>query len=385
MKTYTPYQIVSWILAHLTDSSDIEKEKRLEEWLEESEEHYLLFEKWTDTANFHNYQVKYAEHNAQARFEEFCYLRRKEKRIYVLKRIGVVAAVLLPFLFVALFWFSSESRGPEPVLAAATTIRPGSSYAILTLPDGKTIQLDSSSRRTGLLVAGVSAIKDTLEYHEIPEQSGVCHTLFIPRGGEYVLKLSDGSKVWLNAETELKYPLTFDQAQRKVFLKGEAYFEVTKDEHCPFVIESGQHTVTVLGTSFGIRAYPEENQVLTTLENGIVRISTPEQEVWLQPGKQSRADLQTFRIEVKEVDTHLYTAWHSGKFVFIDQTLGDILNALSRWYNIDLIYTYPDLKEIQFTGELKRYGEINEFLEKIEHLEKVRFSIQGKTVTVSQY
>ena len=76
MKTYTPYQIVSWILAHLTDSSDIEKEKRVEEWLEESEEHFLLFEKWTDTANFHNYQVKYAEHNAQARFEEFCYLRR---------------------------------------------------------------------------------------------------------------------------------------------------------------------------------------------------------------------------------------------------------------------------------------------------------------------
>ena len=384
MEKYTPYRLISLILAKLTGSSNSEEEKQLEEWLNESAKHRALFEKLTDRKALENYRMMYSEHDEQAGYLEFCRWMRRERRIRLFRRTGWVAAVLFPLVFALSIWVNRMSQ-PEVTPIATSAIRPGSPCAVLTLPDGKRILLDSVTPKTGTLGVGMIAVKDTLAYQRLPERQVEYHTLYVPRGGEYVLKLSDGTKVWLNAETELKYPPVFDSRPRKVFLKGEAYFEVAKNESSPFIIESGEHVVRVLGTSFGIRAYPEEKEISTTLEYGSVKVMTSGQEVLLTPGKQSRVDLLTHRLRVKEVNTSLYTAWHSGKFIFIDQSLEDILNTLSRWYNMEIFYACSDLKEIQFTGELKRYAEIHEFLQYIEHLEKVRFTIQGKTVTVSQY
>ncbi len=385
MKKYTPYRIISLILAKLMNASRPEEDRQLEEWLEESEKHRALLNKLTDQKTLENYRMMYSEHDEQRAYLEFRQRTKQTKRIRLFPKIGWVAAVLLPLVFAVLLWVNRKEQPEVTPIATLSAIRPGNSCAVLTLPDGKRILLDSVTHQTRTLGVGMVAVKDTLEYQKLPEQRVEYHTLYIPRGGEYVLKLSDGTKVWLNAETELKYPPVFDDRQRKVFLKGEAYFEVTKKESSPFIIESGEHSVTVLGTSFGIRAYPEEKEILTTLEYGSVRVSTAEQEVLLTPGEQARMNLLTHQLQVKEVNTSLYTAWHSGKFIFIDQSLEDILNTLSRWYNMEIFYARSDLKDIQFTGELKRYGEIYEFLKYIEHLEKVRFTIQGKTVTVSQY
>lgn len=385
MKEQISYSIISCILAKLTASSSPAEDQLLEEWLQESEAHHILFDQLAQKENFEQYQIMYEEHNAQIRYLQHQQSLKREKRIRLFKRLGYAAILLLPLTFAALLWLGRTEQTRSIVPLPSPTIRPGSSYAILTLPGGTTIQLDSTTRQSQVFQAGIISLKDTLEYQGTTITNGEYHTLSIPRGGEYVLKLSDGTKVWLNAETELRYPVNFDSTQRRVFLKGEAYFEVAKNESSPFIIITDEQTTTVLGTSFNLRAYPEENQIQTTLERGSVKITTPRHSIILKPGEQSRTHPITQQIEIMAVNTQIHTAWHIGKFIFIDQCLEDILNTLSRWYNMDVLYTQPDLKKLQFTGELKKYEDIQDFLEKIEHLEKVRFQIQNQTVTVSKY
>lgn len=380
-----PDKIIQSILGKLSDGSDVEEDKFPEETLAESEEHHTILDEITKKGNFEQYQSMYFEHNEQLRYNEWQRRRKREKRIRLAKRLGYAAAILLPLAFASLLWFGQGKPDLPTVPVPRQNIRPGSPYAILTLPGGETIALDTTERKSKELKSGIMTVRDTLEYQSTTEDSGAYHTLTIPRGGEYILKLSDGTKVWLNAETELSYPARFEAGSRHVFLKGEAYFEVARNEYSPFIITTGEQVITVLGTSFGVRAYAEEKRILTTLEQGSVRISTPQQSTLLKPGEQSSNDLLSGQIQVAKVNTLLYTAWHTGKFMFADQSLEDILNTLSRWYNMNISYARPELKKIRFTGELKRYGEIQEFLEKIEHLEKVRFTIQGSTVIVSQY
>lgn len=385
MEKQIPDKIIQSILGKLSDASDAEEDKFPEELLAESEEHHTILDEIIKKGNFEQYQSMYHEHNEQLRYSEWQRRRKREKRIRLAKRLGYAAAVLLPLAFASLLWFGQGKPDLPSVPFPRQNIHPGSSYAILTLPGGETIALDTAVRQTQELKSGILTVRDTLEYQGTTEDSGAYHTLTIPRGGEYILKLSDGTKVWLNAETELSYPARFEASSRQVFLKGEAYFEVARNESSPFIITTGEQVITVLGTSFGVRAYAEENRIFTTLEQGSVKISTPQQSTLLKPGEQSCNDLLSGQIQVAKVNTLLYTAWHTGKFMFADQSLEDILNTLSRWYNMNIAYARPELKKIRFTGELKRYGEIQEFLEKIEHLEKVRFTIQGCTVIVSQY
>ena len=151
----------------------------------------------------------------------------------------------------------------------------------------------------------------------------------------------------------------------------------------PFIVMSEGQTIRVLGTSFAVRNYENEERVLTTLEEGRVRVSAGEQNVELRPGNQ--AVLTDGRLDVKEVNTSEYTAWHKGKYVFVDKPLGEIMSTLSRWYDMTVFYTSADLENIQFTGELVRYADIRELLNKFEVLEKVKFDIKNKTLIVNRY
>lgn len=239
-------------------------------------------------------------------------------------------------------------------------------------------------KKTNLKLQTATLEGNTLVYPETDTTTApVYHKITIPRGGEYILRLADGTRVWLNSETELEYPVVFTKKQRQVFLKGEAYFEVAPDSLHPFIVKTEQQNLRVLGTSFAIRAYANESVILTTLETGKVNIHSKGQEVILTPGEQSC--LKDGNLTVAKVNTTLFTAWHKGIFIFQDQPLENILNTLARWYNIDIFYTNENLKDIHFTGELKRYDRIQDFLCKLEILEKVRFTIKGRTVTVSTY
>ena len=375
-----PWEIADLIVARLGNTITEEQQKELDEWIGASPQHRVLYEKAVKLDSYDLYRQAVRGHQYEARYKEFCrYAGQRERRRWT-GRIRWAAVILLPLM--ALGWWYSQRQQTE--LLPQEYFAPGSYQALLTVPGGETYRLARGTREGRLKKTNAYVKGDTLNYVSRGNaENGVYHRLIIPRGGEYMLKLSDGTQVWLNAESELYYPVVFGETERKVMLKGEAYFQVTSDSLHPFVVETGGQKLTVLGTSFGIRSYQEEKRILTTLETGKVEIEAEGRQVILKPGEQSRYEPGS--LSVKTVNTALYTAWHKGKFIFSDQPLEEILNTLARWYNIEVEYRTEEIKKIRVNGELPRYGDVREFLMKIELLEKARFNVNGKTVTVLKY
>ena len=235
-------------------------------------------------------------------------------------------------------------------------------------------------------------------YRDDSDRNLYVQTIHNGRSSKYVVKktklnkrgrasvsyeLSDGTKVWLNSESELKYASEFVGEERRVYLTGEAYFEVAHNPNKPFFVEAKNLLIQVLGTSFGVRVYKDEDYALTTLEEGQVNIHTATSSVTLKPGEQAK--LHDNEITVNKVNTCSYTAWRNGKYIFINESLGNIMKTLARWYDINIFYTSSKLEQIQFTGELIRYKNIEELLSKFEILEKVKFEIRNNTITIKEY
>lgn len=210
------------------------------------------------------------------------------------------------------------------------------------------------------------------------------HTIIVPRGGEYTLVLNDGSRVRLNADSELRFPIKFASNERKVFLKGEAYFEVQHDTARPFRVDVYHDAmVEVLGTEFNINAYPENKKIFTTLVQGCVRVADTRSDsvVMLKPNQQ--AVLAGGEITVREVDPEEYITWINGRFYFERMPLEEILLQLERWYDLQVFWTNESLKSYEFTGAVWRDNSIRQTLDMIEKTTDVHFSVSGRTVTVS--
>ena len=202
----------------------------------------------------------------------------------------------------------------------------------------------------------------------------------IPRGGEYALVLSDGTKVHLNSMSSLRFPVAFTTGKREVELQGEAYFEVSKTGQ-PFIVNANGMQVEVLGTTFNISAYPDE-EYQTTLVNGSVKVSAEKGEsLILKPSQQATIALGSNSIQVRTVDTSFYTSWVKGKINFKDQRLEDIMKTLSRWYDMNVVYENEKLKNIRFGCNLNRYEEITPFVKLLEKTEEVHVKIEGNTIT----
>jgi ferric-dicitrate binding protein FerR (iron transport regulator) len=208
------------------------------------------------------------------------------------------------------------------------------------------------------------------------------NTIQIPRGGEYQLSLSDGTKIWLNAETIIKYPVTFSKKTREIFIEGEAFFEVAKSADWPFIIHTSNVKVRVLGTSFNIRAYPDEEVTATTLVTGKVSITKPNvnKEYNLTPGEQAIVTQQ--EAVIQKVNVNQFIAWKNGRILFEENTLEEIFNDLSRWYNIEIDYTNEEVKDLRFSIDVRRYSEFDEILKIIELTKKIKFEINENKVTI---
>ena len=196
--------------------------------------------------------------------------------------------------------------------------------------------------------------------------------------------LADGTKVWLNADSKLRFPVSFTAERREVYLEGEAYFEVAKDSEHPFIVHISRGAIEVLGTGFNVRDYREEQKTVTTLVQGKVVYRSerqPGREIMLEPGFQIK-DEEGGSLQPRKVDVILYTGWKDGKYVFENATLEEIMQVLSRWYDIAVFYKREEVKKLHFTGDLERYKTINDFLEFMEIGGNVRFSIKGKTVLI---
>ena len=211
------------------------------------------------------------------------------------------------------------------------------------------------------------------------------NTLKIPRGGEFRLKLSDGTNVYLNSASELKYPVCFNEKERTVYLSGEAYFEVTEDLNRPFYVVTEEVQIRVYGTEFNVNTH-QPGKVYTVLVDGKVGIKKRGvvEEVTMKPGQLASFDRKEGTIEVRDVDVRQYVVWKDGYFTFENESLEQILNTLSLWYDVDVFFQTESTKHLVFTGYMKRYNDISEILDAITDVVGVNFTINGKTIIVSK-
>ena len=323
--------------------------------------------------------------------EEFLHL---EKSIYDQKsrrmtlRWSIAASIiLLVGLFVGRTINGVRDMHEEQVLVK-NVMQPGTSKAILMMADGKEVVLEQGQNLNILLNERVRVATSSqgivYEEHGKGVVTEEYNKLTTPIGGEYSLVLSDGTKVFLNADSELKYPVEFSDGKRIVDLKGEAYFEVHKDSLRPFVVRMNGSEVTVLGTSFNVNTYGDDGQIYTTLVNGSVRVSSVKngQAEVLKPGMQSVMDVQSGQLTVREVDVEPYVAWREGRFVFRAMTLDLIMRQLQRWYDFEVFYQNPELKDYEFRGVIKRDMDLDKVLSVIKVTTNVDFEVKGKVITI---
>ena len=323
--------------------------------------------------------------------EEFQHL---EKSIYDQKsrrmtlRWSIAASIiLLVGLFVGRTINEVRDMHEEQVLVK-NVMQPGTSKAILMMADGKEVVLEQGQNLNILLNERVRVATSNrgivYEEHGKGVVTEEYNKLTTPIGGEYSLVLSDGTKVFLNADSELKYPVEFSDGKRIVDLKGEAYFEVHKDSLRPFVVRMNGSEVTVLGTSFNVNTYGDDGQIYTTLVNGSVRVSSVKngQAEVLKPGMQSVMDVQSGQLTVREVDVEPYVAWREGRFVFRAMTLDLIMRQLQRWYDFEVFYQNPELKDYEFRGVIKRDMDLDKVLSVIKVTTNVDFEVKGKVITI---
>lgn len=312
-------------------------------------------------------------------FTEFKRLRGRNKRrrlrLYVM--LGTSAAVcVLAINFI--FSFMSSWQNEHVSFATSTDIFPAGNEVRLLLGNGDTVSV--SNEKKVLEDKGGAQIKfenGGLAYiAKEKSEEMVYNELLVPIGGECYLILEDSSKVWVNADSRLKYPTHFTGDERRIELEGEAYFEV-KPGNKPFIVQTSMGDVKVLGTSFGVRVYKQED-MLTTLVSGSV-LYRGRDSVQLVPGEQAVASLSG-RIGKRVVDVDEYVGWKNGMYVFDHRPLEEIIRDLERWYGVTITFVHSELKRLPFTGYVKRHDKINIFLKLLESTGELKYKIEGKNI-----
>jgi ferric-dicitrate binding protein FerR (iron transport regulator) len=298
------------------------------------------------------------------------------------------AAAVLVLCIGSYFWMSNQMSANENIeeLSAPYVIKPGGNKAVLTLADGSHIELDSS--REGVLATQGSAEvvnnnSSILAYdaNKSSTDEQVYNILSTPRGGQYCLILSDGTKVWLNANSSIRFPATFNGDTRNVSITGEAYFEVAKNKTKPFLVTANEATITVLGTHFNIMAYEDESMMTTTLLEGAVKVSKGDKFKILKPGVQAQIlDDGTMKTEIVDVDEEM--AWKNGWFNFNSWDIQRIMRQISRWYDIDVVYE-GKMPTGHYSGIVSRENNISQVLQ-IMKAGGVNFKIEDRKIIVSE-
>lgn len=304
------------------------------------------------------------------------------------KYIQIAACVLLVSGTTLLLYPRYKSNFAAKKLKRATAqilVQPGSNKATLTLSDGSSIDLDDSKAGTLCKQGTVTVGKredGSLVYQSSGSQNAVAlyNTITTPKGGQYQLVLSDGTRVWLNAASALKYPATFNGSDRKVELTGEAYFEVAKNKNMPFKVSLNSMSIEVLGTHFNVNAYADEPEVTTTLLEGAVKLTNASGQSTLNPGQQATFGEQN-KFKIREVNTDEAIAWKNGYFIFDNENIQHIMRKISRWYDVDIDYA-GRVDEGDFGGTTSRSSSISGILKSLELTGTVHFKVQGRRITV---
>lgn len=380
------FYIARLIARYLSDEIGEEEQAELTRWRDESPENERLFQEICKEENIKQNMQKRQTFHAEDGWEG---VQRKIQRHRFRHRILNICKYAAIFIFpvaIATVAIYKSGNEPQPLSQVEEQIVPGGKKAVLILDNGEAIDLKSTSgvelkEKDGTVIQVDSTV---LNYQQAPARTSeklAYNKVNVPRGGEYQLMLSDGSKVQLNSMSSIRFPVQFAQDCRLVELEGEAYFEVSKTGQ-PFIVQTKGMKIEVLGTSFNISAYANE-EYQTTLVSGSVKVQTENgSNRILKPSEQACITPGSNQINVRNVDTAFYTSWIHGKINFKDQRLDDIMKTLARWYDMDVVYENEATKELRFGCYVNRYNEITPLVKLLEQTGRVTVTVEGKTIKI---
>lgn len=366
-----------WLLGR---ENEREREQ-LNNWLSESEANKKLLDRLKSKSFL---QQVVGDQNKGLRQQEWKKLQtltighRKTIGWVLFKRIAVF---VLPLVVGSVIWISLNKEEASSFVLSEAEVR----KVVLFLQDGRKVALDDNGSSVVMekLGEGIVFEEKGLNYTRSKSTNELeYHLIKIPRGGGYSLVLADGSRVFLNAASQLKFPVVFAENERRVYLEGEAYFDVVQDKGKSFIVEAGGVEIQVLGTEFDVRAYSEEEEVLTTLVEGKVRIAVDETNVALLPSEQAVWIPSKEKMEVKQVDVERFIGWKNGRWVFNKTPIWQIMNELCRWYDLKVEYSNEESKYENFSLNIERYDDFKQILGLLEETGNVRFALSENTVIV---
>lgn len=377
------YDIPSLIAKYLSRSLTEEERTVLEKWLHEKEENRRLLNA-LEKEPFTDEEIAYRNNlDVDAAWQEV--KNKRTQQIFSQWKLwaGAVAVLLFVFTFV---WIIPSHRKQEIAYRddknTVDSISPGTKKATLTLSSGTQLDL-SNTFKTIYEKDGTRIFKreGELNYGHASEHKGelIYNVVDVPKAGIYDLILPDGTKVWLNSMSSIRFPTQFNAAERKIFLQGEAYFEVAKDPSKPFIVDVEGTNVIVLGTVFNINAY--SNIMRTALVEGSVKVLHQDNHEFLKPGQE--AFINEHEIKVKDADLIKTTAWKEGEFYFKNDDISTVMSLLTRWYDVNIAYEGKAFG-IKYNGSISRQAPLTDVLEMLRFVSKdeVNFSLEGRTLKV---
>lgn len=376
-------KISELIVKHLKGQLDANQENELRKWLKKPGKKER-FDQIVSKERILQKSFDYDEFNQEAAWTK---LDKQIKPKLDYKKWLAYAAVLFIPLAIG-FLLLQKTPEYETGLAEVQKIEPGSSNAVIYFSNGEIVDLSKDTSgvirsKENLLVERDSNQLKINDEELLAGQLGKMNRIVTPIGGEYQVVLPDGTKVWMNANSYLEFPSKFSIKERKVIAKGELYFDVERNKEWPFVVATKGMELRVLGTEFNVRAYEDEEEILSTLVEGSVQVNNSlGEEIILNPGyqaiiKRNDNSLTNVLANIEEV-----TAWKNGQFIFDNRRLENIMYDLARWYDIKVFFANATVKDKNFSVDVQRYGNIEDILKLIEGTGDAQFTIKGNVITV---
>lgn len=386
-----PFLLASWIAKSMAGELSDEELQLLDEWRMTSARNHQLYDRIVSRERREAKRRHFTAFDKVSGWQGYSKkLKETEKKVNRWRVFLRYAAILLIPLSATVYGVLRS--GEETVsLADLNAITPGGTRAELVLPSGEVVDLVAKS---GVILRGENTVINnegkTLSYKSIGNQAPMdslrYNEVIVPKGGEYQLVLSDGTLVYLNSMTKIRFPERFSEKCREVEVCGEAFFEVAENKRVPFVVKTDAYEITVLGTKFNVTAYADEQVATTTLVEGAVSISGKciGEAKALRPNEQFVLDRVSGSVEIKNVDVNYYTAWKDGMFRFRDVRLEEIMHVVERWYDMTVVYEDESVRDLHFGFNMSRLETIEPLLNIFELNGKIKITKEGKVLKIKR-